>query len=555
MPPSQSHYVATTLTPFLYPFVPECFLYSVHPAALRLPRHRIPRRRRSSKKPPPELNPDPDEYSLTPFADHCSLTLSAGAGGHGCVSFLREKYISDGPPNGGDGGTGGSIYIQAVRGETSLHKLARRGQLKAGRGRNGQGKLKGGERGEDVLIQVPVGTVLRELWRTDPHIEEVERRKQEGEEEEEQDDLAQQQFRPEKWLIFPGADPSKVQRGEMPILPPPRRSTIAMTAPRGPIRMDFDKPMEHPILLVPGAVGGLGNPHFITRKTAFPKFATRGEDAMSVGVHLELKILADVGLVGLPNAGKSTLLRSLTRSRARVGSWAFTTLQPNIGTVILDDNRGRPLLSSQRSNTGELRESFSIADIPGIIEDAHLDKGLGMGFLRHIERAGILAFVVDLNAGDAIESLKGLWNEVAAYETLRGEELNSETQRPAGDGRVAWKPLNSSGTEFELEEVLAPSDYTDSDGQHKLEPLALPPMSSKPWFVIATKADFEHTRENFLGLKEYLKGVQDGSQEHPSGKKHAWRRNVQTVPVSAIKGEGVDKIKPLVVELLEAEGL
>lgn len=121
---------------------------------------------------PSHLDPPPDEYSCTVFADKCTIDVSAGAGGHGCVSFLREKFISAGPPNGGDGGSGGSIYIQAVLEETSLHKIARRRFVKAGRGANGKGKGKGGEQGADVLLQVPVGTVVRETSRHDPLMEE-----------------------------------------------------------------------------------------------------------------------------------------------------------------------------------------------------------------------------------------------------------------------------------------------------------------------------------------------------------------------------------------------
>ena len=130
----------------------------------------------NSLTPATHLDPPPSDYGRTIFADKAKLTLSAGGGGHGCISFLRDKYISDGPPNGGDGGSGGNIYVQAVRGETSLHKLARRSLIKAGRGKNGQGKGKGGKRGEDVLIQVPVGTVVRETGRVDPVAEEVKRR-------------------------------------------------------------------------------------------------------------------------------------------------------------------------------------------------------------------------------------------------------------------------------------------------------------------------------------------------------------------------------------------
>ena len=118
--------------------------------------------------PTSHLNPEAADYGRTIFSDHATITIHAGAGGHGCISFLKEKYIAQGPANGGDGGYGGSVYIQAVRGETSLHKLARRNMIKAGRGKNGQGKLSGGKRGDDIIIEVPVGTVIKEIERIDP---------------------------------------------------------------------------------------------------------------------------------------------------------------------------------------------------------------------------------------------------------------------------------------------------------------------------------------------------------------------------------------------------
>ncbi|KAK4991553.1 GTPase of the mitochondrial inner membrane that associates with the large ribosomal subunit [Elasticomyces elasticus] len=513
------------------------------------------------------LDPSPDSYTITPFTDACTLTLSAGSGGHGCVSFLREKFIPDGPANGGDGGTGGSVYIQAVRGETSLHKLARRGILKAGRGKNGQGKGMGGERGEDLLVTVPVGTVVREIWRHDPvEEEELQEKLRRGIGEDAKADSADEwstdqsrRWRREKWLLYPGTLPSQFLNTPFPALPRPRRSNLTVSQPPAPLNLDLDKPMDAPMLLAAGAMGGLGNPHFVTKSIPRPKFATKGEPGMALSLHLELKLLADVGLVGLPNAGKSTLLRSLSNSKARIGNWAFTTLQPNIGTVVLDDYRGRPRLDT----LGRRKEpitNFTIADIPGLIEDAHLDRGLGLGFLRHIERAAVLAFVVDLHAGDAVTALKGLWREVGEYEALRDRELNARTEDrvEAEGGLVEFKPFESR-TSSQLGHSDAATNETDSSKDtvlsaevgRSLPPLTLPPISSKPWFVIATKADLPETKENFAALQNHLMSVQAGKDEHPSGKKNAWRKRLEAVPVSAIKGKGVQGIPELVVGLLD----
>lgn len=552
-PPARLFCLGRTLTPFLYPRLSgPCARSIARPCLLRS--RALPPRRCSStdsypsdQEPPSHLNPTPDNYAITPFADRCILTVEAGAGGHGCVSFLREKYIEEGPANGGDGGSGGNIYIQAVRGETSLHKLARRRLLKAGRGRNGQGKVKGGERGDDVLITVPVGTVVRELQRYDPIAEEIQEnemaawaRPKRNKEEEEQE---QGVYRRDKWLVFPGLVPSELNRLTFPTLPPPRLSPLAALQPQAPIWLDLDKHMETPMLIAAGAMGGMGNPHFATPNNSRPKMATRGDPGMKLSLQLELKILADLGLVGLPNAGKSTLLRALSNSRARIGNWAFTTLQPNVGTVVLDDHKGRPVVV-KRGRDGQVRDNFTVADVPGLIEDAHLDKGLGLGFLRHVERAAVLAFVIDLNAGDAVAALKLLWREVSEYEGLRGRELNEESERRT----VTYKP----GTPRESGKRTSSLDSPDLD--LSLEPLPfLPttPISAKPWFVVASKADLPGTQDNYRKLQEYLEAVKKGTQPHPSNRKNAWKENVQAVPVSAMRAEGVEVIPQLVMDLLD----
>ncbi|KAJ5646302.1 GTPase Obg [Penicillium lividum] len=500
------------------------------------------------------LNPSPEDYSRFIFQDKCTVTMHAGAGGHGCVAFQREKYIEEGPPNGGDGGSGGGIYIQAVEGLTSLHKLARRGIIRASRGRNGQGKSMGGKRGDDVLIQVPVGTVVREVSRHDPVAEELALRRkiyeeqqleqrewreqralhgkpakteegEEGEEMEEMEEEEEPDFTPirfDRWVLYPGANPADFLTVEFPRLKP-RRQAIAAMEPQAPMFLDLSAPMDKPMLLAAGGAGGLGNPHFTGRVRGRPKFASRGEGGMRLELDFELKLLADVGLVGKPNAGKSTLLRSLTNSRTRIGDWEFTTLSPQIGTVIVDNHK----------------------DIPGLVEDAHLDRGLGLGFLRHIDRAGILAFVLDLSNGDPVQELKKLWHELGEYERLRDSEPESVADET--EGVIDWDSPSDAFPELE-DETTHESFNTPS---RSLPRLPMPPVHTKAWFVVATKADLKHTQPQYRALQEYLSAVQQGKVDHPSGHPDGWKEKVKVVPVSAIRGEGVSQIPKLVMEFLE----
>ncbi|KAL2267480.1 hypothetical protein VTJ83DRAFT_4757 [Remersonia thermophila] len=519
-----------------------------------------------SEYPPSRLNPAPDDYAISSFADKARLTLYAGDGGHGCISFHREAYLPDGPPNGGDGGHGGSVYIQAVHGETSLHKLARRKVVRAGKGKSGRGSSRGGTRGDDVVIPVPVGTIVRELRRDDPEAEarfflSARKRRSMLTDQPPDAEPPDEDAERSRWILYPGASTTELKSIQLP--PLPRRDRV-LQQPKAPIHLDLSKPTPRPILLAAGGLGGLGNPHFVTKDNRKPMFATRGERAISLEIELELRLLADVGLVGLPNAGKSTLLRSITNSRTRVGNWAFTTLQPNIGTVVLDNNKGRPLLTSYRKVKGqhdpfsmepvpeqERRTRFTVADIPGLIEGAHLDKGLGMAFLRHVERAGVLAFVVDLSAGNAVQALKALWLEVGLYAQMRDEEERARRRQAAVD----WSP--SAGTNLGRHGDIDPEDPTFwPSGVHSPEDLSVAStgglhIAGKPWFVVATKGDLPDTAENFVELRDYLTAITHGEVPHPSGVEGAWTKECAAIPVSAIRGEGVDRVVHWAVGLLD----
>ncbi|TGZ82972.1 GTP-binding protein Obg/CgtA [Ascodesmis nigricans] len=476
-PPRPAVHSIPTLTPFLYP----SFVRRIHRSTPSADAEPLSSDEAPSPLPSPALESHPHHiFTNSPFADLRTISLASGAGGNGCISFLRDKFISDGPANGGDGGTGGSIYIQAIVGETSLHKLGRQGVIKASDGSHGKGSSSGGKRGEDVVIQVPVGTVVREINRYDPIVD------------------AEDPLEWQKWTHYPDslaknlADP-KFRTVKFPVNHHRNASELLRATHPYKVDLDLSEPTQKPILLLPGSPGGLGNPHFVSTSLRHPLFATKGTKGFRMTIQLELKVLADIGLVGFPNAGKSSFLRAVSARKARVGDWAFTTLSPNIGTVMVDERRGE-----------DGKERFTIADIPGLVEDAHLDKGLGLGFLRHVERARALAFVIDLSSPDPVEDLRKLWRELEEYETDQLEEI-------APEGHVRWTGIS--------QEPVKKREKKER-------------MRDKKWLVIANKADLEGTREKFFKLK---KEVGEG---------------VEVVPISALRKEGVENALGVMKALL-----
>ena len=267
------------------------------------------------------------------FVDYAKIHVKAGDGGRGCVSFRREKYIPRGGPNGGDGGRGGHVVIKATSKFNTLLDQKYKREYKADRGQHGMGKKMHGKNGEDLIIPVPVGTVIRE-----------------------------------------------VDQEEM----------IA----------DLDADGSY-YIAARGGRGGLGNAHFATPVRKAPRFAQPGESGEERWLIFELKLLADVGLIGLPNAGKSTLISVISSARPKIADYPFTTLVPNLGVVKLEDFR-----------------SFVVADIPGLIEGAHKGAGLGFQFLRHVERTTILLHLVDISVmavEDPVDNYRKINRELALY--------------------------------------------------------------------------------------------------------------------------------------------
>ncbi len=264
------------------------------------------------------------------FVDRVLVHVEAGTGGAGETSFRREKYVPMGGPDGGDGGRGGNVIVRADRNLVTLLDYTYRDTWKAERGQHGEGSNRTGKSGNDIVMPVPPGTIIRN-HSTGEFIGEV---------------LEDQQE----------------------------------------------------IVVAKGGRGGKGNAFFVTSTHRSPREWQPGEEGEQKSLELELKLIADVGLVGQPNAGKSTLLSVISAARPKIGAYPFTTLSPNLGVVPLSDHR-----------------SFVVADIPGIIEGAHEGKGLGLQFLRHIERTRILAFLIPIDAEDWQTEFDQLRNEIQSY--------------------------------------------------------------------------------------------------------------------------------------------
>jgi GTP-binding protein len=264
------------------------------------------------------------------FIDYVKFYGRSGDGGAGSSHFRREKFVPKGGPDGGDGGRGGHIILRGNKQLWTLLHLKYRKHIKANGGGHGQGARKHGKDGEDIILEVPIGTVAKD-GESEEHLVEI------------------------------------LEDGEEKVL-------------------------------IPGGRGGLGNQHFATSSNQAPHYAQPGEPGIEQTVILELKLLADVGLVGFPNAGKSTLLSVVSAAKPEIGDYPFTTLTPNLGVVSYRDYK-----------------SFVMADIPGIIEGAAEGRGLGTRFLRHIERNSILLFVIPTEARSVREEYEVLLSELKKY--------------------------------------------------------------------------------------------------------------------------------------------
>jgi len=331
------------------------------------------------------------------FVDEVTIDIAAGHGGAGCVSFRREKFIPYGGPNGGDGGRGGSVYALADRNLNTLidYRYARRHEARSGE--PGRGSDQNGAAGDDVVLRMPVGTIVTD-----------------------------------------------VDSGEV----------IAELLAA-----------DQKVLLAKGGDGGFGNLHYKSSTNRAPRQKTPGWPGEARRLGLELRLLADVGLLGMPNAGKSTLIRAVSAARPKVADYPFTTLQPNLGVVRVDMNR-----------------SFVMADIPGLIEGAAEGAGLGHQFLRHLQRTKLLLHLVDMAPfgadTDPAAEVKAIANELKKYD-------------PALAKKPRWLVMNKA-------DLLDPAA-----AKKRAAALVKKLRWTKPWFVIAA-INGDGTKELTFKVMEFL---------------------------------------------------
>ena len=273
------------------------------------------------------------------FIDKVNIHVKGGDGGAGCMSFRREAHVPKGGPDGGDGGHGGDVVVQADARVSSLIDYRFKHHFKAKRGTHGKGSRMHGARGEDLVLKVPVGTVVREY------------------------------------------DEETKETGEL----------------LADLTHDGEK-----VIVMSGGAGGRGNIHFVTSTRRAPAFAELGEPAGEGWIQLEMKLMADAALVGMPSAGKSSLIAKISAARPKIADYPFTTLVPNLGVALTSDDY-----------------SFVVADVPGLIEGAHEGRGLGHEFLRHIERTALIVHIVDLTGDwegrDPLNDYDVINNELALY--------------------------------------------------------------------------------------------------------------------------------------------
>ncbi|KAF9082584.1 GTPase of the mitochondrial inner membrane that associates with the large ribosomal subunit [Mortierella sp. AD031] len=483
------------------------------------------------------------------FVDFCRIKVAGGQGGDGCVSFHREKFVAFGQPNGGNGGRGGNVIFEASSNETSLQHIPH--TAAAPRGVHGKGSLMHGHAGKDLIIKVPMGTIIREV----PSPE------KEKSAEDEDEDLfhkglelgeteAKDKEMSKRWVLYPRLANSLTALPEGKVnyfeeaqawvaeedrIVEARRAAMS----KKPLLLDVNEHTEDgtTFMVGRGGGGGYGNPHFLTTQNRAPKYATRGREGQTRWLTLELKTIADAGLVGLPNAGKSTFLQAVSNAHPAIAPYPFTTLNPYIGTVDYSDSY-----------------QVKVADIPGLIRGAHMNIGLGHSFLRHVERSKVLVYVIDIAAEFGVKrKVKGVddWTPEEEY----GQETKDINEPATAKSKDDEDP-NTVNAEYSqpFEDWMTLLDELEA---------YQPGLTRRPSMIIANKADVTEVAPKNLQLFQKLVNEEWAKRRVASSASStsttdgetaaAHNHDIKIVPVSAKYKKNIVKVTTILREIVEAE--
>ncbi|KAG0035141.1 GTPase of the mitochondrial inner membrane that associates with the large ribosomal subunit [Podila clonocystis] len=474
--------------------------------------------------------------------------VSGGQGGDGCVSFHREKFVAFGQPNGGNGGRGGNVIFEASSNETSLQHIPH--TAAAPRGVHGKGSLMHGHAGKDLVIKVPMGTIIREVPSPEkehnPEDEDgpFQKSLELGETEAKDKEMSK------RWVLYPRLtnslttlpegkvnyfDEAQAWVAEEDRIVEARRAAMS----KKPLLLDVNEHTEdgERFMVGRGGGGGYGNPHFLTTQNRAPKYATRGREGQTRWLTLELKTIADAGLVGLPNAGKSTFLQAVSNAHPAIAPYPFTTLNPYIGTVDYSDSY-----------------QVKVADIPGLIRGAHMNVGLGHSFLRHVERSKVLVYVIDIAAEFGVKrQVKGVDDWTPEQDEHEGKDSMEATKDIPTDTTESLKMDAQYSQPFEDWKTLL----------DELEAYQ-PGLTRRPSMIIANKADVTEVAPKNLQLfqklvhEEWAKrraaySLSSPSSSSSSSPSFSQEHDLKIVPVSAKYKKNIIKVTSILREIVEAE--
>ncbi|KAG0208537.1 GTPase of the mitochondrial inner membrane that associates with the large ribosomal subunit [Mortierella sp. GBA30] len=483
------------------------------------------------------------------FVDFCRIKISGGQGGDGCVSFHREKFVAFGQPNGGNGGRGGNVIFEASLNETSLQHIPHTGA--APRGVHGKGSLMHGQAGKDLVIKVPMGTIIREVpspekEKADDEDEDIFHKSLElGETEAKDKEMSK------RWVLYPRLANSLTALPEGKVnyfeeaqawvaeedrIVEARRAAMS----KKPLLLDVNEFTEDgtQFMVGRGGGGGYGNPHFLTTQNRAPKYATRGREGQTRWLTLELKTIADAGLVGLPNAGKSTFLQAVSNAHPAIAPYPFTTLNPYIGTVNYSDSY-----------------QVKVADIPGLIRGAHRNIGLGHSFLRHVERSKVLVYVIDIAAEFGVRrQVKGVDDWTPESE----ENQDDDASKNMSSGGTSSPEQDQEQQKKNPSAVSAEYSQPFEDWKTLLDELEAyqPGLTRRPSMIVANKADVTEVAPKNLQLFQKLVHEEWSRRRADTGTTHGIlsdEYDIKIVPVSAKYKKNIVKVTSILREIVEQE--